>query len=324
MERAKTTTPPLLVIVGPTATGKTAVAVEVAKKIKGEIISADSMLIYRYMNIGTAKPAMEERQGIPHYMIDLIDPGEQYSVALFQQQAERHICEITAKDRLPLLVGGTGLYVRSVIDHYDFTRTGTDTALRQRLQNEAETRGVEAVYRQLKEVDPETAARLHPNNLKRVIRALEVYHQTGRPVSSFQTRDQQPRPKYNLLMFGLNMDRQALYNRIEERVDKMLSAGLLEEVQQLLDRGYGPELVSMQGLGYKEIIPYLKGMITLEEAILLLKRNTRRFAKRQMTWFKHDQRINWIDITRHQNIRDVAEEIVRFTAGVWKIVSKNS
>ncbi len=318
------TVPPLLVIVGPTATGKTAVAVEVAKKINGEIISADSMLIYRYMNIGTAKPAMEERQGIPHYMIDIIDPGEQYSVALFQQQAEKHIYEITAKDKLPLLVGGTGLYVRSVIDDYDFTFTGTDTALRRRLQNEAEAHGVEAVYRQLIEVDPATAARLHPNNLKRVIRALEVYHQTGRPVSSFQNRDQQPRPKYNLLMFGLNMNRQALYKMIEERVDKMLSAGLVEEVQQLLDRGYGPELVSMQGLGYKEIIPYLKGRIALEEAVLLLKRNTRRFAKRQMTWFKHDQRVNWIDITRHQNIWEASKEIVRLMAGVWKIVSKDS
>lgn len=316
MKWPKTTTPPLLVIVGPTATGKTTVAVEVAKKIRGEIISADSMLIYRYMNIGTAKPTMEERQGIPHYMLDLIDPDEQYSVALFQQQAEKHIYEIIAKDRLPLLVGGTGLYIRSVIDHYDFTFTGIDTALRLRLQNEAKISGVKAVYCQLKEVDPVTAAKLHPNNLKRVIRALEVYHQTGRPASNFQTRDQQPRPKYNLLMFGLNMDRQVLYKRIEERVDKMLLAGLVEEVQQLLDRGYGPELISMQGLGYKEIIPYLEGRTTLEEAVLLLKRNTRRFAKRQVTWFKHDQRINWIDITGHRNVWEISEEIVRLKAGV--------
>ncbi len=311
---------PLLVIVGPTATGKTAVAVEVAKRLNGEIVSADSMLIYRFMDIGTAKPAARERQGIPHHMIDIIDPDEPYSVALYQKQAEEHIREIAGRGRLPMLVGGTGLYVRSVIDRYNFPRPGFDAELRRKLQEEAAASGREAVYRRLVEVDPETARKIHPHNLKRVIRALEVYYLTGVPVSRRQ--EQKTGPQYSLAMFGLIMDRSLLYRRIEERVDKMLAAGLVEEVRRLLNSGYGPELVSMQGLGYKEVAQYLTGQTTLEEAIYLLKRNTRRFARRQLTWFGRDPRLKWIDVTQLSDPKDVAAEIVRLAAGVFEDTSK--
>lgn len=311
---------PLLAIVGPTATGKTAVAVEVARQLNGEIVSADSMLIYRYLNIGTAKPTSEERRGVPHYMIDIIDPDEPYSVALYQEQATRHIQEIAGRGRVPMLVGGTGLYVRSVIDHYDFAGAGFDPELRRRLQEEAEIHGREEMYRRLQEVDPVTAGKIHPHNLKRVLRALEVYYLTGRPVSWQQ--EKKAGAKYNLAMFGLIMERNLLYRRIEERVDKMLAAGLVEEVRQLLARGYGPELISMQGLGYKEMARYLAGQLTFAEAVSLLKRNTRRFAKRQLTWFGRDRRVHWIDVTSSLRPEKVAREIIQRAAGVFKEVSK--
>ncbi len=305
---------PLCVIVGPTAVGKTAVSVRVAKQLNGEIISADSMQIYRRMDIGTAKPTLEEQQGIPHYMIDIIDPGEQYSVALFRKVAEKHIQDIVSRGKIPVMVGGTGLYVRSVIDQYSFTQAGIDQELRTRLHKLAESDGVLAVYRLLEEVDPNTAARLHPNNIKRVIRAIEVYYNTGTPISKLQAGDGQKTEKYRLFMFGLIINRGYLYVKIEKRVDKMVADGLIKEVSSLLKDGYSPELTSMQGLGYKEIVPYLKGITTLEDAVSTLKRNTRRYAKRQITWFGHDQRVNWID-TGH--VSDPAAEIIRRLEGVY-------
>ncbi len=313
---------PLLAIVGPTAVGKTAVSVEVAQRLGGEIVSADSMLVYRYMDIGTAKPTMEERRGIPHYMIDIIDPDEQYSVALYQTQARRHISEIWQRGKLPLLVGGTGLYVRAVIEPYHFTGAGVDEDFRRQMLREAAEKGALAVYQRLVQVDPETAACVHPNNLKRVIRALEVYHLTGRPMS-WALREEGKRPPYRLLVCGLTMDRQKLYERIEARVDKMMEMGLVGEVQGLLDRGYSPRLISMQGLGYKEIAAYLRGLSTLDEAIYLLKRNTRRFAKRQFTWFKRDPRINWINVGQYTTLMEVAREIARRTEGVLIDTSKS-
>jgi tRNA dimethylallyltransferase len=313
---------PLLVLVGPTAVGKTAVSVEVALRLGGEIVSADSMLVYRYMDIGTAKPTMEERRGIPHYMIDIIEPDEPYSVALYQAQARQHIHEIWERGKLPLLVGGTGLYVHSVIEPYHFTSAGIDEDFRRKLMREVEEKGSQALYQRLVEVDPETAARVHPNTLKRVIRALEVYHLTGRPMSS-ALREKGEKPPYNFFILGLTMDRQRLYQRIEARVDQMMEMGLVEEVQGLLDRGYSPRLTSMQGLGYKEIIAYLRGLSTLDEAVHLLKRNTRRFAKRQFTWFKRDPRINWINVGQYTSLTEVAREITKRAEGVLLDTSKS-
>jgi tRNA dimethylallyltransferase len=311
----------LLAIVGPTATGKTGVAVEVAKRLGGEIVSADSMLIYRYMDIGTAKPTAGERQGIPHHMIDVVNPDETYSVALYQEQAERCIKEIASRGKLPLLVGGTGLYVRAVLERYNFPPAGYDPELRRRLNEEAEICGVREMHRRLAAVDPEAAEKIHPHNLKRVIRALEIYYLTGCPSSRRKRRKEGP--GYHVAVFGLFLDRPLLYRRIEERVDKMLAAGLVEEVRQLLARGYGPELVSMQGLGYKEIAQYLLGRVTLDEAVRLLKRNTRRFAKRQLTWFGRDPRIRWIDVGGFQEKKDLAGEIVRLAEGVFEEASKS-
>ncbi|MCL5935603.1 MAG: tRNA (adenosine(37)-N6)-dimethylallyltransferase MiaA, partial [Firmicutes bacterium] len=245
----------LVVIVGPTASGKTDVAVELAKKVRGEVISADSMLVYRGMDIGTAKPTPEEMQGIPHHLINVVNPDEEFSAAMFQSAAEKLIEEISNRGNLPLLVGGTGLYVRSVIDHYDFTPAPKDEGLREQLKQQAVALGAEEIHRKLAAVDAASAARLHPNDTRRVIRALEVYYQTGKPITDYRYSQQNTNPKYRLKMFGLTMDRQLLYRRIEQRVDLMLQRGLVEEVRQLLLR-YDTWGTALQGLGYKEVIAY--------------------------------------------------------------------
>jgi len=308
---------PLLVITGPTATGKSKVGVLVAELVGGEIISADSMLLYRYMDIGTAKPSKEERRGIPHHMIDILEPDQEYSVALYQQEARHIIQEILTRGNLPILVGGTGLYIRSVIDPYDFSPAGCEPALREQLFNEAQQNGYEQLHRRLAEVDPDTAARLHPRDIRRVIRSLEIYYLTGRPASSYMKLNQYHQPLYRLFMFGLYMERARLYRRIEQRVDDMLAAGLVEEVQHLLDSGYSKDLKSMGSLGYKEITAYLTGEISLQQAVELIKRNTRRFAKRQMTWFRRDDRIRWIDIDKFGSLELVAKEITKSLEGVF-------
>ncbi|MCL6638192.1 MAG: tRNA (adenosine(37)-N6)-dimethylallyltransferase MiaA [Firmicutes bacterium] len=308
--------PPLVVVTGPTATGKTDVGVMVAERLGGEIISADSMLIYRYMDIGTAKPTLQERRGIPHHMIDIVDPDEEYSVALFQRQAREAIGGVLARGRVPLLVGGTGLYVHAVLDRYDFTSAGGDKYFREKLQKEAADIGPEGMHRRLAEIDPDAAKKLHPRDTRRVIRALEVYYRTGRPISSYQYKDGQANPIYRAKIFGLTMARESLYRRIEKRVDWMIAAGLVDEVHGLLERGYQPELPSMRGLGYKEIVPYLRGQLSLEEAVALLKRNTRRFAKRQLTWFRRDSRIHWLDIEKSGGSKAVALEISASLEGV--------
>ncbi|MDA8234147.1 MAG: tRNA (adenosine(37)-N6)-dimethylallyltransferase MiaA [Clostridia bacterium] len=300
---------PLIIIVGPTAVGKTAVGIELAKLIKGEIISGDSMQVYKYMDIGTAKPTMEERKGIPHHMIDILEPDEDYSVAVFQRNTEQLIPEIVGRGRLPILAGGTGLYVRSVTDRYNFTEFSVDQEYRMGLEQEAGEKGNQVLLDRLREVDPTTAARLHVNDLRRIIRALEVYHFTGQPISSYQDAHVNPEPKYNLAMFGLTMERQELYNRIDRRVDLMVEHGLVEEVRELLNRGYSPNLTSMQGLGYKEIVAFLEGQYDIDEAIRLLKRNTRHFAKRQLTWFRREQRIQWLNVEKCCNVAEIANEI---------------
>ena len=309
---------PLLVIVGPTATGKTDLAVRVAQKLEAEIVSADSMLVYRHMNIGTAKPTPEETRGVPHHLIDVADPGEIYNVSRYSQSAVKILDYLHSRKILPILVGGTGLYVKAVIDGYNFSQVGTDPELREKLTRECEKLGSEALHDRLKSVDQETAARLHINDVKRVIRALEVFYLSGKTLSS--EAGKMEKPPYSLLMYGLNMDRKALYSRIEKRVDKMLEEGLVEEVKGLLERGYSSSLTSMQGLGYKEMALYLKGQLTLEEAVDLLKMSTRRFAKRQLTWFRRDDRIRWIDMG-HKRMEEVSEEITGAAEGVFKPVS---
>jgi tRNA dimethylallyltransferase len=300
----------LVVITGATATGKTGVGIDLARLVGGEVVSADSMMIYRGMDTGTAKPSVSEMQGVPHHLIDVVDPDEAFSVATYQHLAEYTIAGIAGRGLLPILVGGTGLYVRSVVDHYDFAAPG-DAAFRAGLLAEARRDGSETLHGRLAAVDPVTAARLHANDQRRIIRALEVHHLTGRPISSFQDRDEHRDSKYRVRMFGLNTAREILYRRIEDRVDQMLAQGLVAEVEQLLARGYARELVSMKGLGYKEIAAFLEGEYSLDEGVDLLKRNTRRFAKRQLTWFRRDQRIRWIDPGEYQGSLAVAEEITK-------------
>jgi len=309
--------PPLLVITGPTATGKSEVAVHVAGAVGGEIVSADSMLVYRRMDIGTAKPTREEMRGVPHHLIDIVEPDQDYSVAIYQKQAREVIADIQARGRLPVLTGGTGLYIRSVIDHYDFSGACRDESLRAKLFKEAQDNGFESLHLRLAEVDGQSAVKLHPRDVRRVIRALEVYYLTGKPLSSYQKIEKYAEPIFNLVIFGLTMAREKLYRRIEQRVDAMIGAGLVEEVQGLLDAGYGPGLTAMQGLGYKEIIAYLTGEVSLPEAIELLKRNTRRFAKRQLTWFRRDGRIKWLAVDPPGGLQAAAEEIISYIEGVF-------
>jgi len=308
---------PLIVITGPTATGKSEVGVMVAEQVGGEIISADSMLLYRHMDIGTAKPTLMERRGIAHHMIDIAEPDREYSAALYQEEARHLITEILSRRHLPVLVGGTGLYIRAVIDPYNFSDTGSEPALRERLLIEAEQDGYDKLHQRLLGVDPEAAAKLHPRDTRRVIRALEVYYLTGKTASSYKQLNQFHQPLYRLSMFGLYMERASLYRRIEQRVDAMITAGLVDEVQWLLENGYNRGLNAMHSLGYKEIAAYLTGELSLEEAIELLKRNTRRFAKRQMTWFRRDNRIRWLALDEFGSLEAVAKEITKSFEGVF-------
>ncbi|RJX17007.1 MAG: tRNA (adenosine(37)-N6)-dimethylallyltransferase MiaA [Ammonifex sp.] len=298
---------PLLVITGPTATGKSAVAVETALRVNGEIISADSMMVYRGMDVGTAKPTLAERKGVPHHLIDVVDPQESFSVAAFQALAREQIREINARGRLPVLVGGTGLYIRAVLEGYRFTG-GVDRELRHRLAEEARRHGPGYLHDRLRSVDPAAAQSLHANDLKRVIRALEVYYETGGDAS--EEARTEPVPAYDALVFGLRIERQELYRRIEARVDNMLSEGLVDEVTKLLKGGLRRDVTAMQALGYKEIAAYVTGEMSLEEAVSVLKRNTRRFAKRQFTWFRRDARIRWLDVAGYRSQEGLVEEIV--------------
>lgn len=302
---------PLIVIVGPTAVGKTDVSILVARRLDGEIVSADSMQIYKFMNIGTAKPTPEEMKDVKHHMIDIVEPWKEFSVAQFQRQARSCIEGIHSRGKLPIVVGGTGLYINSLTFDLDFANTVSDPRFRAELQKLARERGKEYLYEWLVRVDPDTAKRLHINDLRRIIRALEVYRCSGKPMSEYNTGMREAVP-YNLVIFGLTMPREELYRKIEKRVDRMMDEGLVDEVKGLLARGCTREMVSMQGLGYKEVIGYLEGEYTLSEAVELLKRNTRRFAKRQFTWFKRDDRIIWIDISEIGDKEEIANSIVHY------------
>lgn len=306
----------LVVIIGPTAVGKTQLSLDLAQQFNGEIISGDSMQVYRGMDIGTAKAESAELALVPHHLIDIKNPDEEYSVALFQESATRLITEINQRERLPFIVGGTGLYIESVTHRFQFSQAAQDPELRERLQRLADAEGVEALHARLADVDPITAQRLHPNDVKRVIRALEIYESTGYKMSDFQLRAQHS--PYDLVMIGLTMERAVLYERINRRVELMIEAGLVEEVRGLLDKGYDASMVSMQGLGYKELIPYLYGEITLEKAINDIQQRTRHFAKRQLSWFRRIPEVQWFDMTDPAGQAKSVETIKQILAGKFQ------
>ena len=284
----------LLCLLGPTATGKTAVAIELVERLNGEIVSVDSRQIYRQMDIGTAKPTLREQQTARHHLIDCVDITHPFTVADYQTLADDAIADIQSRGKQVILVGGAGLYFRAIVDGL-FEGPGADTALRKRFEQEVEQHGVNMLHNRLRTCDPISADRIHPNNVVRVIRALEIYELTGIPLSEHQQQWEPENQRYPFIAFGLTMPREILYRRIEHRVDRMLSNGLLAEVEALLAAGYSPDTFALQSFGYKELIAYLNGHCTYVEAVEQLKRNTRRFAKRQLTWFRKDKRISWID-----------------------------
>ncbi|WP_352417905.1 tRNA (adenosine(37)-N6)-dimethylallyltransferase MiaA [Proteiniborus sp.] len=304
--------PSIVIIAGPTAVGKTSISIKVAKKINGEIISADSMQIYRHMDIGTAKITKAEMDGIKHYLIDEVDPDENFTVSDFQAKANEYILQILNKKKIPIIVGGTGLYINSLVYDLDFTKAISNWELRNKYSEMAQKHGNQYIFNELKEVDIESANRIHINDTKRIIRALEIFHETGKPMSYFYKDFRKENDKYNVVFLGITMDRDKLYERINRRVNIMIESGLIEEIKKLLDMGYNEDLVSMQGLGYKEIIRYIKGNLTLAQAIEILKRDSRRFAKRQLTWFRRNENIKWIKIDSFCNSEELIEYIVKY------------
>jgi tRNA dimethylallyltransferase len=306
----------LLVIVGPTAVGKTALSIELAKDFSGEVISGDSMQVYRGMDIGTAKISQQEMEGIPHYLIDTHDPDEPFSVAQFQREVEKLITDINQRGKLPMIVGGTGLYIQSVIYQYHFSEAGQNLDLRNELDEFAAERGNIALHDRLRQIDPVTADRLHPNDVKRVMRAIEIFHLTGTTMAEYQKRAKQS--PYQLCLIGLTMEREKLYEGINHRVEIMLAQGLVDEVKRLLNMGFSRKLVSMQAIGYKEMIEYIEGRLSYEEAVELLKKNSRNFAKRQLTWFRSMPDLHWFDVTDRSSWPMHVENIRSFVAGMIK------
>lgn len=308
---------PLLVVVGPTAVGKTEFCVLLGQAMDAEIVSADSMQVYRGMDIGTAKPTEAERGGVPHHCLDIVDPRDAFNVADYRRCALQAINGIHSRGRLPILSGGTGLYVRAVVDEFLFPDRGADWELRRRLEEEAERYGRAALHARLAAVDPETAARLHPNDLRRVVRALEVYERTGRPLSDHLREAKSREPRFDLLMFGLTRPREELYARINARVDEQIRRGLVEEVEALMEQGLDEGDIAAQGLGYKEILAFLKGRTSLEEAVRVLKRDTRHYARRQLIWFKADPRIRWLDLSGYDSLAAATVPVIEAVRRRW-------
>ncbi len=286
---------PLIILTGPTAVGKTKASIGLAKAVGGEIISADSMQVYRHMDIGSAKIKPEEMEGVPHHLIDVLEPDEEFHVVKFQELAKKAMREIWERGHIPIVTGGTGFYIQALLYDIDFDENEKEDAYRKELEAYAREHGAESLHEKLALVDPASAETIHPNNVKRVIRALEFYEQTGKRISEHNETQRQRESPYAFAYFVLTDDRAHLYERIDRRVDQMIEEGLVKEVQALKDKGYTKQLVSMQGLGYKEILDYLDGNYTLEEAIYTIKRDTRHFAKRQLTWFKRERDVIWID-----------------------------
>lgn len=285
----------LIILTGPTAVGKTDLSIRLAKETNGEIISADSMQVYRTMDIGTAKIKKEEMSGIPHHLIDILNPDEEFNVVLFKQYAKEAIEDITGRGKTPIIVGGTGFYIQAVLYDIDFEENDDDMSCRYKLEAIAKEKGNIHLHNMLDKIDHEAALKIHPNNIRRVIRALEFYDKTGKKISEHNEREAARKSPYNFEYFVLNDERSKLYDRIDKRVDVMIKEGLLDEVKGLLDKGYTRDLVSMQGLGYKEIIDYLNGAVTIDEAVYTLKRDTRHFAKRQLTWAKREKEVTWVN-----------------------------
>ncbi len=305
---------PIVAVVGPTASGKTALAVELCKAFNGEAVCADSMQIYRGMSIATAKPAPEEMEGVPHHMVDFLSPEERYSVSDYCKAAEACIRDINSRGRLPVLVGGTGLYIDSLLNNIRFTESDTDLELRQRLNKRAETEGAEVLLAELMKIDPESAAGLHPNNVKRVVRALELYYSSGKTMTQqIEASRKTPTPYEACVLFLTAEDRQFLYGRIDRRVDEMLKNGLEAEAREALSGGLGA--TARQAIGYKELAPYFSGEVTLEQAVEKLKRETRRYAKRQLTWFNRNERAHRIYIDKEDPGARAAEIVKSFLEG---------
>lgn len=289
---------PLIILTGPTASGKTALSLRLAALVGGEIISADSMQVYKGMDIGTAKISEEEMRGIKHHLIDIVEPWEEFNVMLFKKYADDCINDILSRGKIPIIAGGTGFYIQAVLYDTSFTEQRTDYVLRENLFNYARDRGNAALHAKLSAIDPEYAADIHPNNVKRVVRAIEYYTVTGEKFSVHNNRERKKESPYNYAYFVLNMDRNRLYKRIDMRVDRMIEDGLCNEVKKLMELGCNKDMVSMKGLGYKELIDYYMGNISYEEAVSAIKKETRHFAKRQLTWFKRENNIIWLDKDR--------------------------
>lgn len=301
---------PLIILTGPTAVGKTETSIRLAQAIGAEIISADSMQVYRGMDIGTAKIKNEEMKNVPHYLIDEFEPDEEFNVMIFQNRAKKYMEDIYSRGKIPLIVGGTGFYIQSVLYNIDFAKDQEPDGFREEMAAFAEEFGKEALHNKLKEVDIESANAIHPNNVKRVIRALEYYHFTGEKFSVHNETERQKESPYEFLYLVLNSERSLLYERINQRVDQMIEEGLVDEVRNLLQRGFSKNLVSMQGLGYKELVPYLEGNGTLEDAIYQIKRDTRHFAKRQLTWFGREKEVTMLEKDQFSSVEHIVEHII--------------
>ena len=304
--------PKVIVICGPTASGKTALSIELAKKINGEIISSDSMQIYKDMDIGTAKPTKQEMQEIKHYLLDFVEPDQRYSVAQFKKDAEKAIEEILAKNKVPIIVGGTGLYVDSLIYGIEYQEIELDKKYREELEERAQKEGLETLYEQAKKIDPQAIEKISANDKKRILRILEIYHSTGKTKTQQEIESRKNEVKYDYKVFALNIEREKLYERINKRVDIMIKQGLIQEVENLCSK-YTEFPTAMQGLGYKEVVEYLQGKISEQEMIEKIKMETRRYAKRQLTWFRKNKQTIWLDATKaKENVEIILKEYYKF------------
>ena len=316
---------PLIILTGPTAVGKTDLSIALAKAVNGAVISADSMQVYRYMDIGSAKISKKEMQGVPHYLVDEFMPDEEFNVVKFQEYAKRYLKEIYEKGQIPILVGGTGFYIQALLNDIDFTQIDENTQFREEMERLAAEQGAEVLHERLRAVDPESAEAIHANNVKRVIRALEYYEQTGEKISAHNEAERAKTSPYHFFYYVLNTDRTVLYERIEKRIDEMMEEGLVEEVRQLQAMGCRRDSVAMQGLGYKEILAYLNGEMSLETAVNILKRDTRHFAKRQLTWFRRERDVRFLYLPEFDNDRErVLEHILQELAAEAGIMECDS